>query len=114
MSGILNGIDTWIKSYKGDDTSINEHLSNYLIDTISGWSKERVTSISRKEISILSMLLGKYMTRFMIAKNKIILGGINQYIDDFYNKDTIGSTIRMGMSVIGIFALLNTIIEKYD
>jgi hypothetical protein len=71
-------------------------------------TKEELLSLSRNTIKYISKMLSpENFTKFLVAKNvKIYNNDINNYIDDFFNKNTINIIIQNNLVSEGVINIL--------
>lgn len=85
-----------------------EQFFNKCMRLIEVGTKKELLSLSRNTIQYISKILTpENFTTFLVAKNvKIYNNDINNYIDDFFNKNTINIIIQNNLVSEGVINML--------
>lgn len=92
---------------------------NQLFDMLSEWvethSPEEMNSITKEELQSLSVLLSPdQFTSFLILKNIKRFGGIDEYMNDFFLKDTVEGTLRRRLPIEGVQRILKSVLHMVN
>jgi hypothetical protein len=84
-----------------------------LFDMLTTWvethSSEEM-NMSKEELQSLSVLLSPdQFTAFLILKNVKRFGGIDEYMNDFFLKDTVEGTLRQRLPIVGVERILQIV-----
>jgi hypothetical protein len=84
-----------------------------LFDMLTTWVENHSSeemNISKEELQSLSVLLSPdQFTAFLILKNVKRFGGIDEYMNDFFLKDTVEGTLRQRLPIVGVKLILQIV-----